>query len=400
MTERPPRVAFFADCHYEVNGVSLTCRKLEEFAHRRGLPFLAMHGGPSTRVEKEGAFVRAEYRRSALAFPIDVDMRFDPLLLRRKDWALGVLREFQPDLVHITGPGDCGILGAILAHQLQIPLAASWHTNVHEFAARRLDKTLGFLPGGWRRGLVDAAERAVLRATLRFYRIPRMVLAPNPELAALIAHATGKPAPLLRRGVDCDLFSPERRRRTGEDFVIGYAGRLKAEKGVRLLAAIERRLLAAGERDFRFLIVGEGSERSWLARRMERAEFTGVLHGEDLARAYAGMDAFVFPSEADTYGNVVQEALASGVPAIVTPAGGPKFVVRHGVTGFVARDPDGFVEGLRLLMRHSSLREAMSHAARQDALKASWDQVFETLYEDYRRVLDAAAPRAAAATVN
>lgn len=400
MTDRPPRVAFFADCHYEVNGVSLTCRKLEEFVRRRELPFLTVHGGPAARVEQDGAFVRAEYRRSTLAFPIDVDMRFDPLLLRRKEWALGLLREFQPDLVHITGPGDCGILGALLAHELRIPLVASWHTNLHEFAAKRLDKMLRFLPSALRLPLASAAERAVLRATLRFYRIPRAVLAPNPDLVALIAHATGKPALLMRRGVDCDLFSPERRR-SAEDFLIGFVGRLKPEKGVRLLAEIERRMLAAGERGFRFLIVGEGSERAWLSRRMERAEFTGALHGEDLARAYAAMDAFVFPSETDTFGNVVQEALASGVPAIVTRSGGPKFLVRHGISGFVVRDPDGFVDALRLLIRYPSLRATMSQAARQTALESSWSCVFETLYEHYGRVLETAAtPLEPGATVN
>jgi glycosyltransferase involved in cell wall biosynthesis len=97
-------------------------------------------------------------------------------------------------------------------------------------------------------------------------------------------------------------------------------------------------LTSSGLRNFCFLIVGQGAEQAWLKAQMRQAEFPGVLSGESLARAYANMDVFVFPSRTDTYGNVVLEALASGVPAIVTDSGGPRFIVRSGETGFVAKD--------------------------------------------------------------
>ncbi len=111
------------------------------------------------------------------------------------------------------------------------------------------------------------------------------------------------------------------------------------EKNVALLAQVQRELENAGHQHFRFLIVGHGAEEAWLREHLPRAEFTGVLKGEALASAYANMDLFVFPSHTDTFGNVVLEALASGVPAIVTPDGGPCSIVRDGVTGRIA--PDG-----------------------------------------------------------
>jgi phosphatidylinositol alpha 1,6-mannosyltransferase len=95
--------------------------------------------------------------------------------------------------------------------------------------------------------------------------------------------------------------------------------------------------LGAGKSGFKFLIVGEGNEREWLEKNMKTAEFTGFLDGEKLSEAYANIDVFLFPSETDAFGNVIQEANASGVPAIVTDQGGPKFIVRHGETGFVAK---------------------------------------------------------------
>lgn len=392
MSKNPPRVAFFADCFHEVNGVALTCRKLEGFARGRGLPFFSARPGPASRVEGGGSQVTVEYRRGQLAFPIDVDMYFDPLFLRNRDWIGDALEEFRPDIVHITGPGDCGIMGAILAHELHVPLVASWHTNLHTFAAKRIEKTLGFLPAGCRRGIGRLTERGVLSATLRFYCIARMVLAPNPELVRLLEVSTGRPASLMRRGVDAELFSPAKRDRSGAEFVIGYVGRLKPEKSVRVLAAMEEKLLELGETNFRFLIVGHGSEQAWLQEHMKHAEFTGALHGEALARAYANMDVFAFPSVADTFGNVVQEALASGVPAIVSDEGGPKFLVCHGVSGFVARDLTGFVESVRELMHDTGRRTAMARAAREAALEASWDRVFETVYAAYGELLSTPRP--------
>ena len=116
-----------------------------------------------------------------------------------------------------------------------------------------------------------------------------------------------------------------------------WAGAI-AEKNVRFLAEL-RGLVAAGSPDFRLVVVGSGSEAGCLRANLRKATLTGILRGEELARAYADMDVFAFPSETDTFGNVVLEALSSGVPAVVTTAGGPKFLVESGVTGFVAAIP-------------------------------------------------------------
>ena len=111
-------------------------------------------------------------------------------------------------------------------------------------------------------------------------------------------------------------------------FTLGFVGRLSIEKNVHQLAVIHDELLAQGITNFRFLIIGHGQEGVWMQERMTHASFPGVLHGEALSQAYASMDLFVFPSHTDTFGNVVLEALASGVPAIVTPDGGPRYIVR------------------------------------------------------------------------
>jgi phosphatidylinositol alpha 1,6-mannosyltransferase len=188
--------------------------------------------------------------------------------------------------------------------------------------------------------------------------------------------------------VDTEWFSPAHRTRKLDDdaIVLGYVGRLSVEKNVALLAKVERELAGMGLDGVRFLIVGHGSEEASLRRDLKQAEFAGVLRGAALARAYANMDVLVFPSHTDTFGNVVLEALASGVPAVVTPDGGPKFIVRDGETGFVTAD-DLFAEAVAGLVRDRARLEEMRLKARSYALGCSWDAVFERVYAGYETAL-------------
>jgi glycosyltransferase involved in cell wall biosynthesis len=165
---------------------------------------------------------------------------------------------------------------------------------------------------------------------------------------------------------------------------------LTAEKNVRFLAQFEQDLINRGENDFRIVIVGDGAERRWLQKNMRHADFTGALTGRDLSRAFANMDALVFPSETETFGLVVLEALASGVPAIVGARGGPKFSLQHGRTGFVCEETHDFAGYAAVLMNHPDLLAAMRVATREYALSTSWEKIFEGMYEAYGRCLHAA----------
>jgi glycosyltransferase involved in cell wall biosynthesis len=376
-------VAFFTDSFHEVNGVGLTSREFVAFAGRRSLPMLSVHAGAENRTVQQGSIVTCEFTRGPIRWQVEHDLAIDLLFLRHRARLRQALREFQPDLVHITGPGDAGILGAMLAYELKIPLAASWHTNLHEFAARRLAGFLRFLPKAPRAAAAAWAERASLNECVRFYRLAKILFAPNPELVDMLAQRTGRPAFLMQRGIDTALFSPVRRERADSTFVIGYVGRLSPEKNVRLLARVEDSLVAAGVENYRFLVVGEGSDRGWLRRTLRRAEFPGILRGEQLARAYASMDAFLFPSFTDTFGNVILEAMASGVPAVVASGGGPKFLVDHGKTGFVAGTEEEFMTAVLSLYRDRESGSDMRNEARKAAEKFSWDAVFQGVYNGY-----------------
>jgi phosphatidylinositol alpha 1,6-mannosyltransferase len=396
MRPAPPRVAYFPDSFYEINGVAHTSRNFQAFAVRHDLPFFCLH--PSTRgsaisYQTQGELATLDIPRgSALAFRLEKDLSFDPAFLYHKELIETRLRAWRPEIIHITGPSEAGILGLWLSRTLNVPLVASWHTNLHEYAAQRSRWLQRMLP----KNKVPFAEKQIEDITLwacaRFYETAQVLFAPNADLCRLLERATGKHCALMPRGVETDTFSPAHRDRSVADdvFVLGFCGRLSIEKNVFLLARIREQLLERGITNFRFLIVGHGGEESWLREHLPNAEFTGVLRGQDLSRAYANMDLFVFPSHTDTFGNVVLEALASGVPSIVTPDGGPRYIIREGETGYIRND-EGFAGAIAELILDKDLYRRMRIAATTYAQSASWDSVFEGVYRNYQAVLSGEA---------
>ncbi|UWZ84684.1 glycosyltransferase [Occallatibacter riparius] len=387
--DRVPRVAYFPDSFHEINGVAHTSRNFEAFARRRGLPFLCVRAGDrEQKLTQEDNVWILELPRGFLSFALEKDLRFDPAFMRHLPQIEDALARFEPDLIHITGPSEVGMLGAALAHTRDLPLAASWHTNVHEYAARRLQHVLQILPKEQADAVGQKIEGASLAVATRIYSIADVLFAPNLELCDMLERTTSRQCFLMPRGVDAELFHPRNRTRLADDrqYVLGFCGRLSVEKNVALLATVQEQLEQIGVTNFRFMIVGHGAEEQWLREHLPRAEFTGVLTGNALAAAYANMDVFVFPSHTDTFGNVVLEALASGLPAIVTPEGGPKSIVRDGETGRIVPDEE-FATAIAELLGNAEKLEGMRVASRGYAETASWDAVFEGVYRGYETAL-------------
>ncbi len=412
----PPRVAFFTDSFHEINGVAHTSRNFVAYAHRHNLPFLSVRAGHAPETIS-GNLQTLDLPRSRLAVPLEKDLFFDPLFARHTARIDRALRLFRPDILHITGPSELGIAAAFFAWRHRIPLAASWHTNVHEYAARRLHWLTRHLSPARAARLEALIERLALDATTRFYSLARVLFAPNPELCHLLERKTHKPCRLMQRGVDTTLFSPAHRTRPSlsswlssrsaaqgsppvfptlpkdaTQIHLGFVGRLSIEKNVALLPRIQHALRALRITNTRFVIIGHGALEPALRRDLPDAIFPGVLRGEALARAYADLDLFVFPSHTDTFGNVVLEALASGVPALVTPSGGPRHILASAAAagheaGLVCRDDD-FAPAIASLLTTPANRLANLRAnARNYALTCSWDAVFHRVYAAYATAL-------------
>ena len=221
---------------------------------------------------------------------------------------------------------------------------------------------------------------------MKLYFLAQMQLAPNQDLVDEIGRMTKRPTFLLRRGVDIDMLSPAKRTRLSYDkeIVLGFVGRLRAEKNVRALGRLDAALQAAGVTNYKFLIVGGGDERSWLEKNLKNAEFTGEIRGEAVAEAFANMDLFVFPSLTDAFANVVLEAMSSGVPAIAFPVGGPKFLIDNNVSGFVADTEQDLATKTANIINKPQMLEPMKIAARKFAEEHSWEAIFTKTYDYYR----------------
>lgn len=383
-----PRVALFTDSYYEANGVGRTANALEAHAARHDRPMLVVHGGRATQMIESGSVVRLELRRAGrTSFALEHDLSFDLALWRHTSHVERILRWFRPDVVHLTGPSDVGLLGAYLAWRGCLPVVGSWHTNLHEYASRRLLPRLPRLFDRHRQVIAQAVERHSLSATLLFYAMPRVILAPNVEWAAVLGRRLRKQTFVMTRGVDTSLFSPHKRTRTDAALNVGYVGRLSAEKSVRTLASVARALAAAERPNVRLTIVGDGNEREWLRAHVPGAVMPGVLRGEALSEAYANMDLFVFPSETETVGNVVLEAMASGVPVVAMARGGTQFIAGGSRGAALARSQEELVQLAVTLALDADTRRVMSAAARADTFERSWAAVFATVYQAYESAI-------------
>ena len=379
----------FADTLHETNGAANFLRRLVKYAQEKNYEFLCVRSGEETRFYKEGSVSFLDLKRGKLSIPLDGALKFDPFLWKHKKLIAETFRQFAPNVIHITGLNDISQFGYYFAHFKKIPAVATWHTNAHEYAAQRFAAVLPFISENSKKKIGKSIENLVFKGLMKLYFLAQMQLAPNEELVNEIRRLTRRPSFLLGRGVDTDFLSPTKRRRENDsEIIIGFVGRLRPEKNVRFLGDIENALQKADIKNYKFLIVGEGGERFWLENNLENARLTGEIFGEELAQTYANMDLFVFPSQTDAFGNVVLEAMSSGVPAVVMSSGGPKFLIEHGTNGFVAESSADFIETVVRIVKNPQQISALGQAARRSAQKHSWDCVFEKTFEYYKMCMN------------
>jgi glycosyltransferase involved in cell wall biosynthesis/predicted metal-dependent phosphoesterase TrpH len=361
-----PRVALLADGIGSTHGVT---RTIEEIRQR---------GVPGFEIEVIGTDPQVDRRLSAVA---EIDVPFYPGLrigVPSLMVAVETLAEGRFDAIHVCSPGPAGIAGALVARGLRLPLLGSYHTELTAYA-------------GLRSGDARVADAMAL-AVRSFYDACDLVLSPSPASDEALAQigVSGERVARWDRGVDTARFDPALR---GELALPGpinvlYAGRLTREKGAELLADA---FLAARRHDPRLHLVlaGGGPEEHTLRERLgEHATFLGWLAGVELARAYAGADIFLFPSATDTFGQVILEAQASGLPVVAVAQGGPLSLIRHDLDGLLgAADAQALAAHVLALAASPRLRERLAAAGLAAVRGRTWESALERLAEGYRRVL-------------
>jgi glycosyltransferase involved in cell wall biosynthesis/predicted metal-dependent phosphoesterase TrpH len=367
--EEPGRVALVVDGADSMHGVTATIDRIRE------------HGVPGWDIDVIGVDPRVDRRLPAVA---ELELPLYPGLAMGVPSAIDMvqtLADGRYDLIHVCSPGPAGVEATLASKIGRWPLVGSYHTELAAYA-------------GVRSG--DAAVEATARAALSlFYGRCATVLSPSSAADESLFGLGIEPERVGRwgRGVDTNLFGRDKAARNefpGEVKVL-YAGRLTHEKGVDLLA---ESFLIAHERDPRLhlLLAGGGPEEELLRVRLgDRASFLGWLGREELAKAYASSDVFLFCSSTDTFGQVIVEAQASGLPVVAVNAGGPATLIRDRRTGWLCQaDPNELAGAVSQLVASPFLRERIAQAALGEVGGRTWEASMAELAAGYVRAGGAA----------
>jgi phosphatidylinositol alpha 1,6-mannosyltransferase len=362
-----------------VNGVTNSVLRVIEHLRRTGHEVLVIapdtpRGEPPADRTHDGVRI---HRVPSRMFPKVTSL---PLGVPRPR-LVGVLRGFDPHVVHLASPALLGYGGLHAARHLGIPTVAVFQTDVAGFA-----QSYG----------VGVAARAAWAWTRHLHSRADRTLAPSRSaMENLAAHGVPR-VYQWARGVDITGFVPSARdealRRRWSPHakpIVGFVGRLAPEKHVERLAVLAER------GDLQLVIVGDGVDRAKLESALPSAVFTGALYGAELAAAYASLDVFVHPGEHETFCQAVQEAMASGVPVIAPYAGGPRDLVVPYRTGLLLA-VDEFEAKLPDSVDHLiAARHRYSVAARRSVLGRTWPAICEELLGHYEAVQGARRLKAA-----
>ena len=332
---------------------------------------------------------------------------------------------WRPDIIHVAAPiSKLGHAALIAGHRLHIPTVAIYQTDVAQYARRFARQAVGTITDGLADGIDDAeisllgdslrkprhakwlrrisraageqAEQIVAQRIAQMHNKATLTLAPTEQARQRLEEFGVDPKliQLWGRGVDSTLFTPTRRdgehaRQLHETWshggtlpVVGYVGRLAPEKQVERLAVLD----GLG---MQLVVVGGGPSEDALHELLPHAIFTGMLHGDALADAYAALDLFVHTGAEETFGQTIQEAMASGLSVVAPASGGPLDLVDDGRTGllFDPSDDETLYECVARLLADESLRRAMGEAGLSAVQGRTWPALVDQLIDHYYRLV-------------
>lgn len=375
---RPLRIALFSgNYNYVRDGANQALNRLVAFLEGQGCTVLVFSPTSDTPAfEPAGTLVSVP----SFAIPGRGEYR---IALGLPDRLKQQIRDFAPDIIHLSAPDPAAHAAKKLARSLRVPVVASIHTRFETYFEYY---GLGFIRPG---------IEALLR---RFYSGLDEIFVTSQGFGQTMRDTgiiSATPA-VWSRGVDKARFNPGRRSPewrwslgiADDEPVIGFVGRLVLEKGLDMVAAAVNELTARGVRH-RLLIVGDGPARDHFEALVPNAIFTGFLDGTNLARAYASADMLLNPSTTETFGNINLEAMASAIPVVAARAGGNETLVSDGVTGalIAPRDVAAYADALARYCRDPQLRTAHGQAGLAAANAYDWDVINGAVLSRYRELI-------------
>ncbi|MCM3768608.1 glycosyltransferase family 1 protein [Neobacillus niacini] len=371
------KIAIFTDTFDpDINGVAQTLKRLTNYLGGQHITYKVF--APTSNGKE---YISAHIHRfTSLPFFLYPECRLAvPNLLEIKS----IVEDFSPDLIHVATPFSIGLCGVYLAKKCNIPLVGSYHTN--------FDRYLQYYG-------MHYLSKIVWKYMHWFHRPFEKLFVPSNDTYQQLQQHGFTNLEIFPRGVDCKLFHPhydpatvKSLYRSQGKYLLTYVGRLAPEKDPETLLAVAKSMPAELNEKIQWLIIGDGPLREKLeAQAPTNVIFTGYLNGKSLAQAYSASDLFVFPSATETFGNVVLEALASGIPVIGANSGGVKNIIKCGENGILCTpgNVEEFTKAIIHLIKNSSIRKQMGGAGRNYALTQSWNRIFENLIWQYTEVIE------------
>jgi len=380
---RKVRVAFFAEILIEdFDGASRTMFQILNRIPRAEFEFLFFCAVPS---ERDLGFEMIKL--PSVRIPMNKTYRmtvplFSKKKIRRK------LEAFQPDVIHFASPSPLCKVALNYGKKNNIPVVAIYHTHFISYMKYYFRK-LPFL--------ISFFYKYSIGVTRNFYKDPVHVYTPSKQIIhelKTICDLEGSNLKLWMRGMDRKLFNPSKRddmmmkKITGNDLpTILFVSRLVWEKNLQALIDLYE-LAESQHAKVNFVVAGDGVARKELEQRIPNAHFLGMIDHEKLAKVYASSDVYFFPSDTESFGNVVIEAMASGVPVVVADGGGPKGFVENGVNGFLCPTDDinAYWEKIQLLLNDKELRQKISNNAFTFTKSLRWENLVNVYFEDLKKL--------------
>ena len=372
------KVAFFSEILFEdFDGASRTMYQIINRIDPNSFSYLFIYGkGPSQIAGCQS------YQVPTFKIPINDDYSFAvPQLAKGK--LEEILQEFQPDVIHIATPSLLGFYALKYAKRKGIPVISIYHTHFISYIAYYFRNFTS---------LIKPAENWMRKAMLKFYNNCQKVYVPANNIIKELEDIgiQSERLTLWQRGIDVKLFNPRKRCETYIQAISGnkrknilFASRLVWEKNIQTLIEIYKQLEVEGL-EYNLIVAGDGTAKEEAMQLMPKAIFLGKLDHAELSRLYASADAFVFTSTSETYGNVVIEAMASGLPCVIANGGGSASLVEHGHTGFkcMPNNANEYVYFLHKILSDDKLNEQIRAAGMDYIKQLDWSALADTYFED------------------
>lgn len=378
----PVRIAFFTDILVEgFDGASRTMLQLIQRIPSANFELVFISGEVLADIPETSIC-----RVPTVTIPFNQDYQMAlPAMAKKKIEKR--LADFKPDIVHIATPSLLGQYALKYAKKNDLPVISIYHTHFISY----IDYYLKYAP--W---LAKLVKPQISFSQSQFYNQCSLLYVPSKTiLHALEEMGIQKERMCIwERGVNTRLFNPSKRNRSRIDeitgnqkFTILFASRLVWEKNLETLIQIFHLSKQMGY-DWNFIVAGDGIAARALETEMSGAFFTGKLDHSSLAELYASADVFLFPSISETYGNVVAEAMASGLPSVLANGGGSRDLIQHNVNGFLCDpfDPKDYLRYLIQLQTNERLRHQLATSAFQTAASFNWDTLAERYCHDVLRL--------------